>query len=346
MRYSLLSRFQGVLLGAALGEELGSYFWKQKLQQRRSFPAKHSAEMGHIDLFTWHPGSDREEVSLSQSMPSGWGKVALYLTEKLILKGGWQGLDLEQIGLPALTDGKEATFVASPGVTGADLAIATLPVALFFHDNEFKRRQALEEVASQFKAKPGAWQEAWAFTGAIAAALKEQLSPRHLIPQIVTQLQSDEFSREDTLHDFISKLEQTQTLLQEGRDLGAARVSLLSSQQVGSSSEMICLALYCSLSTPEDFRLALIRAARSGNAPQVCGLTGALMGAYNSWVGIPLVWRMADAHYSSQQVGGVSGAKIEQLATRLLAVWSGVYNSVDFPEQVPAIAAPGVIRLS
>ncbi len=58
------------------------------------------------------------------------------------------------------------------------------------------------------------------------------------------------------------------------------------------------------------------------------------------------LWRMADAHHSSQRVGGVSGAKIEQLATRLLAVWSGVYNSVDFPEQVPAIAAPGVIRLS
>ncbi len=344
MRYSLLSRFQGVLLGAALGEELGFYYWRQQLQ-RKPLPGEYSAVRERVDLFAWQPGSESEESAQSQPMPSTWGRIALCLTEQLVLKGGWHGLNLEQMALSVLNDDTGTISTISPGVMGVDLAIATLPIALFFHDNEFKRQQALEEVASQLKAKPGAWEEAWTLSVAIAAALKEQLSPRHLIPDLVTHLQSGGFNQNDVLKDFIAKLEQTQTLLQEGRDLGTARVKLLSSQKSGLSSELICLALYCCLSTPEDFRLALIRAARFCGVVQVCGLTGALMGAYNSRVGIPLVWRIANAYHSVYRGWGVSGAGIEQLATRLLVVWSGAYNPVGCPEQIPAIAAPGVIRL-
>ncbi|NER26144.1 MAG: ADP-ribosylglycohydrolase family protein, partial [Symploca sp. SIO1C4] len=101
----------------------------------------------------------------------------------------------------------------------------------------------------------------------------------------------------------------------------------------------IALAFYCFLDTPEDFRLCVSRASLSKYQPQTtAAVCAALSGAYNSVVGIPADWCLG-----ANSLG--IGRQRQQLADRLLAVWSGVYSiSVPQPRQSLSVTAPRAIR--
>lgn len=271
-------------------------------------------------------------------VPAGLGYLAVAGAENLIQGGA---LDLHQW---------RARWETLPPelFTGTEAVVATLPVALFFHENEIKRnaqlQQAIASVANQ--SRDGVLAVGFALT----QAMKEKLNAATLIPQIIIYL--EDMSAGELDRAFLSQLGQVQTLLEQNAGLEMAKLLLVRHQEPKPNTAPIALALYCFLSTLEDWRLSVIRAARIGKAPQMtCAITGALSGAYNSTAGLPLAWRMESNQSqidSLSRLWGIGVTEILQLAARLVAAWSGVYGSADVPQQsgrLRAVAAPQVMRL-
>jgi len=293
MRYSLLNRFQGALLGAALGEISGS----QQLERSLILAPQ-------IDL----------EVMRTQIAVKGF--ESLIRQGRLNLKD-WVAHLPPSAKLEALTV--------------SETAIITLPIALFSHENLVTLREQLTLAASTFR--QGAFQDSYGefvMGYAIAQALTEKLNPQTLIVQILNYLQ-------DSAHPLLQQLAQVQTLLEQRASLTTAVTHLCHNSD--SQEIAIALAFYCFLSTPEDFRLSITRATRTGYQPPITSaLTGILSGVYNSLIGIPLAWRLA---FDNQDQ-----TKILPLASRLVAVWSGAYHpetSLQEYHQM-AVAAPRVIQ--
>lgn len=336
MRYSLLSRFRGALLGAAIGEIWGAY--------------------GE----SWQLG-----VKQPSALPSSWGRLVVRGTEGLIRQGK---LDLADWGEPTkrtrsfpTENGKayeEANFpgYASPNTEetyakydqnsapGSGI-VATVPVALFFHEDEAKLRQNLHQVADVWQDDSVLKDGTLAVGYAIALALKERLDPATLIPETLNYL--------DVETPLVQQLRQVQTLLEEGAGLETTLATLMPPHSEPRPNAAIALAFYCFLSTLEDLRLSVVRAARCPQSQITSALAGALSGAYNSIAGIPVGWRLAlgkekgDNSALATLWGVHSETELLRLAARLLAAWSGVYDAEKFlidTSLVSAVAAPKVIK--
>ena len=226
-----------------------------------------------------------------------------------------------------------------PKTTGETI-VALLPVALFFHEDRLKLWQMLKQGAV-WQPSTLARQESFAVGCAIADALQEKLDPLTLIPTVITYLQS--LSRAETAT-CIDQLEQVQRLLDQQAGLETAIDRLTTTSD---HDPAIGLAFYCFLSTPHDLRLALLRAAQTGASPIVGALTGAVSGAFNSMSGIPIEWQLGLDCWETPSEQIATQSHLLDLADRLLASWSGVYNPLTFSKefrQVVAIAAPQVIR--
>jgi ADP-ribosylglycohydrolase len=370
MRYSLLSRFQGTLLGAALGEVLGTALVADGKSNR--------------SLLNFSAGQWASESS--RLTRDGWSQMAIACADRLIQTGNPADLTPVPSGAPS-----------SPKI---GIAIATLPIALFFHENQDQLHHHLQQTASSWQTGSEIKGGVLAVGHAIALALQEQLNPLDLIPQLLTELN---LATHSPL--FTHQLQQVQICLEQ--QVGLARtISLLSLDpdalplsSLGKSSlvessldnlsiaaELTALALsfYCFLSTPEDYALSLLRSAYGAvqmsrlksllGLPSVqimrlmevmIALTGALSGAYNSLAGIPTDWRIKLYPFQDSPLVGLGDLspvdKIEGLAAQFLAVWAGAAwsgntgsrtvllrgNSIDQtnPSSVHLpIAAPHVIR--
>jgi len=314
MRYSLLSRFRGALLGSLVGDILGSSkgISKSKLLLRAS-----------------QSQDNNSLVAPSTIVPLNWSQIATCGIESLINCGR---LDLEDWQLRSSKI--ESLSLLKNTASSSEAALATLPIALYFHDDQGKLRHQLQQAAAywhQTEENEGVLAVGYA----IALALTEKLN-HTLIPQILSYLGTAQTH-------LGQQLQQVQNLINKGAALNTAVNQLRQEAKLQGGTDAItaiALAFYCFLSTPEDFRLSLSRASRIGYQPQLTSaLTGALAGAYNSNIGIPLGWRLAanQINISTQRL---------QLAEQLLGVWSGVYGvSVIEPLPWAAIAAPRVIRL-
>ncbi|MBD2182893.1 ADP-ribosylglycohydrolase family protein [Planktothrix sp. FACHB-1355] len=329
MQYSLLSRFRGALLGAAVGEIWGAY--------------------GN----SWQLGVKQPSGQLYS-----WGRLVVRGTEGLIRQGKLDLADWRESPeetLPSPTDtGKHQDITASSyfppkSVSGSGI-VATVPVALFFHEDEAKLRQNLHQVADVWQDDSVLKDGTLAVGYAIALALKEKLDPATLIPQTLEYL--------DVETPLVQQLKQVQSLLDEGAGLEMTLATLMPRHSAPRPNAAIALAFYCFLSTLEDLRLSVIRASRCPQAQITGAIAGAISGAYNSIAGIPVGWRLAlgDRHSSSGYEndsplatlwGLNSEAELLRLAARLLAAWSGVYDADKFlidTSIVAAVAAPKVIK--
>jgi hypothetical protein len=315
MQYSLLNRFRGALLGSFVGKNLASSGGKGQFLDESRFSVPHSRDT--------HP---------SPAL-SDWSEIAMCGTKSLIRCGR---LDLEdwvcccEVTQPSL-------LLLQSTASSSEAALATLPVALFFHEDEVKLRKQLLQAAAVWLSDSQVSEEVLVVAFAIALALTEKLNPRTLIPRILNYLNPSQTP-------LVQQLEQVQALLEKGAGLDTTLTQLRryapkSQGELKRSSLSIALAFYCFLYTPEDFRLCLIRAIRTEYQPQLTAtLTGTLAGVYNSIIGIPVNWQLASERIPL-------GVQWMQLADRLFAVWSGIYD-VSVAEQFPsvAIAAPRVIQ--
>ena len=313
MRYSLLSRFRGTLLGSFVGEILDRDLGRV---------------LGESTLRPPEPGNDKPSPILSD-----WSQIATCGTKSLIRCGR---LDVEDWLLHS-TNTQSSFTLLKRAATSNQAAVATLPIALFFHDDEIKLRQQLLAGAAVWQQESEGYEGILAVGYAIAQALTEKLDPTTLIPRILVYLGTSQTP-------VVQQLEQVQTLLEQGAGLDTTFTQLRREAQRRGESLLrphtsIALAFYCFLSTPEHFHLCVSRAARISYQPLItAALTGALAGAYNSSIGIPMGWRLA-----TNQIN--LGSERLQLADRLFASWSGVYDvSTAQLCHRAAVAAPRVIQ--
>ncbi|MGV0105063.1 ADP-ribosylglycohydrolase [Nostoc sp. DSM 114160] len=233
------------------------------------------------------------------------------------------------------------------------IIIATLPVALFFHENPIKLRQNLLRVLKIWEDDPVIRDGTLAVGYAIALALTEKLDPLTLIPQTISFIG-------ETPTSIPKKLLRVQNLLEQGAGLSTTQAEFAREEKL---SNTIAMAFYCFLSTLEDFRLTVLQATHNRNSQQDATLlnsqatgaiTGALSGAYNGIGGIPVNWQVLLLQRNSPVWGLTSFSQVLELTDAFVGVWSGVYNLTLNPKELTeegcemallsVYAAPRVIR--
>jgi len=303
------------------------------------------------------------------------GMLALMCAQSLIRCGGldlkdwrdtWEAFAQSELDNSPNT---EAKIVLHP----CEAAVAALPTAMFFHENKAKLREKLMLATEVWhnESVSECQMGVLALGYTIARSLKERLDPATAIPQTITYLAID-----NALTELLS---QVQILLEQGADLERATTHLcksamaLQERQIKDEKKSqtksivkpenfipMAIAFYCFLSTPEDLRLSVLRAARCGiAAPLTCSLTGALSGAYNGGAAIPVEWGSSHSAALKLRSAGEgqepsvwstgSDVKIKKLASNLFAVWTGVYSQDSEQESSvmsPVVAAPYVIRVA
>ena len=380
MRHSLSSKFQGTLLGSALGNFIGIQYQNQLLgivaETVDLQPILKLTKHQHLPLTGVNsiPKSSNGKLQTGKNS-SECGRLAVACAQSLIRCGD---LDLKDWGDTWEAFAK-SEFYDSSNTEGKSLlhpceaAVAALPTAMFFHENKAKLREKLMLATDVWQNQSASECQTGvlAVGYAIARSLKEKLDPATAIPETITYLVTD--------NALTQLLSQVQILLEQGADLERATTHLCKSaialqerpdesQKKSQTNSIVkpenfipmAIAFYCFLSTPEDLRLSVFRAARCGiAAPLTCSLTGALSGAYNGAAAIPVEWRSrhsaavasrsaAEGREPSVWLTG-NDAKIKQLANNLFAIWTGVYSPDSEPEppvMPPVVAAPYVIRVA
>jgi hypothetical protein len=333
MRYSLLSRVQGALVGAALGEILGACC---QLRQPHKSPGL------WLGVDQW--GFD---ASL-ELLPPGWGQI--------VVNGGWQLLQSNRWDLEKLSNGTE--FSRRKGSCHDGLAIAALPLALYFHDDvdqlQTQIQQAIAAWMGDAVVDPELLASVLIVAYSIGLALREESGPSRLTLDLIADLETPILM--PTINQMLHRV---QTLAEERTSLAIATAQLSQAYLPHHPTLFeLSIVLHSFLTVPEDFRLLLLRVAQMSRQPQIaCAIAGAISGAYNSLAGLPIVWRRQlisppDGSSPLSHLWGVaSEADLIALAERLLASWSGVYHLAQNSAQgsvavnMPlTVAAPGVIR--
>lgn len=334
MRYSLLSRFRGAFLGTVIGEIVGAYgdTWQLGTKQNTRQPSgtgrlvirgtEGLVRNGRLDLVDW---CESPESSIENDSEKPLDNLIKETNFTEVITSGYPGITRHQDDISGI--------------------ISTVPVALFFHEDEAKLRQNLQQVADVWQDNSVLKDGTLALGYAIALSLKEKLNPATLIAETINYL--------DVETSLVQQLRKVEVLLVEGAGLEKTLKTLIPRGAIMPPHTPVALAFYCFLSTIEDLRLSVMRAARCPNPQLTSAIVGALSGTYNSVAGVPVAWRLALGKQSADnsplmQLWGLnSEAELLRLAARLLAAWSGVYNAEKFlidPTQIPAIAAPKVIK--
>ncbi len=210
-------------------------------------------------------------------------------------------------------------------LTPLQAIIATLPLALFYHDNNIKLRQNLLAVAKIWENEPIIQEGILALGYAIAIILTEKLVANKLIAQIVAFIDTPSTDLSDTLIQVLGLLDQKAGIEKTISQINPDRDRI---------SKSIALGFYYFLSTLEDFKLSINRSIQS---PLSSTIVGALSGAYNSISNIPSNWQTTINLQATTQI------EMLQLSDSLVAVWSGAYDST-IKLTSTAVAAPRVIR--
>ncbi|MEM1172136.1 MAG: ADP-ribosylglycohydrolase family protein [Cyanobacteria bacterium P01_H01_bin.35] len=371
MQYSLLSKFHGALLGAALGNYVGSDFDHQIEKNRENYKL-------FINQQKFYLSSKLEKNYLQQ-----WGEITVNCAKSLIIKqefneDDWQKVyrewqnkwknkkdypgksnkikdsPIELEKLVGIVNNNQPDFnyinddILNP--IASNTIITSLPVSLMYHEDKFKLQQKLQQLGKVWENDLEVNLGNLVVGYIISQILIEKLDPLTIIGKIIDYIGEKE--------PLVGQLRQVEKLINQGANLDAAinhlskNVKSLEKKQIFCEGQQrslssaffipISLALYCFLSTPEDFGLAVLRSARTGWASQTCTIVGTLSGAYNSSAGVPVEWRQKTG---LELLGMKDEMEIMNLAKSLWAVWSGVYNPNNVTQSmIPAVAASNVIR--
>ncbi|MCG8364197.1 MAG: ADP-ribosylglycohydrolase family protein [Pseudanabaenales cyanobacterium] len=327
MQISLLSRFQGTLVGAAVGDILGAYRQQEGGKQHT---------LSWLDSHHWQLGP------LSPSSSPAWGSQWVDSLNDWI---GTDGRNWSHLGQSC-----REIKLRNPAAS----AIALLPLIVISHDHPTRQRQALASTINQAGWDSAALVAALIVAAVINLALQNRLAPARVISHLSSQikelghpannqqLKNNPLSDPEVLSDALTLLQVIQTLVRQPAEL-AATAELL--QEISTPFRALGLALYCFLSTPEEYGLTVIRALRWGDQPQLAAtLAGILAGVYNGLGGIPIAWRLG----IQRPLAGSAAISIlwripsecilSQLSEVLLANWAGadlgVAQAINFERPI------------
>ncbi|NJR65798.1 MAG: hypothetical protein HC772_11470 [Leptolyngbyaceae cyanobacterium CRU_2_3] len=330
MRHTPLSHFQGSLLGAAMGNILGV----NCSNRPASDPQKPWTEVTYWGF---------QPVEVERSLP--WGTVVMGRMHRLIQSqlSGWEELPVAEISSASQPN---LTF---PQKQDAELglAVTTLPLAWFYHEDANGLRWQIQHIADQEQQSLEAELGAIVVSYAIALAIRNRLQPGSLIPQLLSDLQINPL--DSVLAEHLTQI-QHELFGQAEQDL--TRQSLSSS--IWSELSPIAVAFYAFLSTPENCRLSLLRVAHLPcHSEYAYALTGALSGAYNGKAVLPPDWRRALRSVPENRSplsllwDVKSEVELLECAQHLFAAWSGMYNPMQclqYSDRSAIVVAPRSIR--
>ncbi|MEB3356195.1 MAG: ADP-ribosylglycohydrolase family protein [Synechococcales bacterium] len=323
MERSLLDQFRGAIAGAVLGL------------------ARQPSPYGWIERFSLdgEPNWERSPQPIPQpSSPGQRIRTILHdLTHALIHHQ--DALTVVESHGQALTE----RFTAPD-----EVALALLPVLLFWHDEPQRLRHYLHPLVAAI-APPSCLESVLLIGQTLSHLLTSSLTPPQLVPQLMAQLHLNPETSHSETSPLGQQLRQIQTWLETSPGLAGALASGRSPQPVSPAPPLAqepdswptVLALYSFLCTPDDFKLSQQRIstalAPGGPNPSVAGLVGALVGAYRGDRSLPLEGHRALA------IAANHGLDIRRLATQLFAAWAGVHQpqmlaSSDWAVSVSAIA--------
>ena len=256
--------------------------------------------------------SDRQQISPNQLM----------LDTNLALMDGMSSLTRH--GKYESQDWTKNIFTDIPNPERA--MVAMLPLMLFFHDDRVKLREILVNVSHSWQLDWETCSSAVAIGYIISRSLTESLNSR-TIAQLLDEMPN--------LHPRI--FQELSTIERSGDRTSLHQVAQRLAIDSHPMITQTVLAIYCFLSTPEDFSLATRRAYHSQSQSQLtCALTGILAGAHNSLTGIPL-----NGYIATQEKEQWLSA-----AESLLAAWAGVYHELPSTNSAHplAVASPRVMQ--
>jgi ADP-ribosylglycohydrolase len=191
--------------------------------------------------------------------------------------------------------------------------VAMLPIMLFFHDDRVKLREVILNISRSWQLDWETCSCAVAIGCIIARSLAESFSPRAIIPQVLDEMIN--------LHPLLfQQLGAVDRLLEQSSSLAQTAQKFLATAHPIIAETV--LAIYCFLSTPEDFSLAILRARQVKAKSQfICTLTGIFAGTHNSYTSIPLNGLLATQEREQWLIA----------AENLLNLWAGVYDASTQP---------------
>lgn len=229
------------------------------------------------------------------------------------------------------------------------LILATLPIALVFHDNCITLRRNVIGLLEVLRTKGFSRDVTLAFAYIVAQAVRENICPKTIIRETI-------YFIDDTSNNLSQQLLKLDFLLQQRAGLNRIKTELDKLEQ---PDAMIVMVFYSFLVAPEDFRLAILHSLQVGNSSFIVTLVGALSGTSNGMLGIPATWRTSLCSSTLSRLQHSQYLQMLTLAEGLLELWSGLYelnsyqthiisdgfillNENLFSSQV--IAAPNIIR--
>ncbi|MBV6624789.1 MAG: ADP-ribosylglycohydrolase family protein [Rivularia sp. (in: Bacteria)] len=267
--------------------------------------------------------------------------LALRGMQSLIARGGF---DLEEWNRlePSLSNKEIAADLML-----LSLVWATLPIALFFHENHSSLRKNLLLT----------------ITNHADPLLRDGILT---VCYLIAQSLNDKINTDTLLSEITSFIGETKTgipkLLQQVNNIIITNAGYSELQNClnkeNNASNAIAIAFYCFVTTKEDFRLTCLRAVENPQYSRLCGaIAGIISGSHNSMTGIPVTWHLGLDEAKLAQWGLTSFSQVVKLADAFVSVWSGAYEvlpqflelqEVDKSNLIPpleAIAAPHIIRL-
>jgi hypothetical protein len=297
MRYSLVSRFQGAWLGSILGEGV---FLPQP-QQPLSRPPD--------TLWTWL--EIQQAIAQMTATPDG----------------------------PAIAVSKDRTLIRaeieSTPIRSAILAVLLLPIIFLHHEDRENLQSRLVDAIAQNWFQPGQVElteddtaDILLWGNAMSLVLLDTLAPDLLLTQLLSQSHSLSTPLVNAIAEFPQALSYS---------LSWTALQRQWSLHLNPSQQAIAGALFCFVTTPESWTVAM---ARSRFVPQpspwLSALVGAISGCYNSNSGLPFPALQLLPHNIK--------AGVCQYSQQLLTIWSGGLPSPSPTASVQAIAPAGKLQ--
>jgi|GEM_PF-4631110 len=211
----------------------------------------------------------------------------------------------------------------------SEMALAILPIILYYHDNLSKLESLIYQTAQFWQIPLSKIDGILWWSAAISLILREKLAPENLWKQI--SITSKIFK-----NSFQHNLDGLQSLCDRGLSITEVteKLSLIAAPEC----LPFLISLYCFYQTPENSVLTIKQASIVKNrVPRILALTGFLSGAYNTRMGLPINWEKFSQNGDNYQ-------KAYQLGSKVFALWSGINVSGKNIDMSAIIATPRTLQ--